>query len=98
MMRRVIVRLEAVDDLNAAFDWYESQHPGLGRDFAREISRCIDTIAETPLLYAPVEGVIRRALARKFPFGVYYLTNNDETVVLAVLHCARDPVTWKERG
>jgi len=98
MMRRVIVRPEAVDDLHAAFDWYESQYPGLGRDFAREISRCIDSIAETPLLYAQVDGDIRRALARKFPFGVYYLTNDDVTVVLAVLHCARDPDTWKTRG
>jgi len=70
----------------------------LGRDFAREISRCIDIIAETPFIYAPVDGDIRRALARKFPFGVYYLTNYDETVVLAVLHCARDPDTWKARG
>jgi plasmid stabilization system protein ParE len=95
MTHRIIVRPEAEDDLYAAFDWYESQHPGLGRDFAREISHCIDTIAESPFLYAPIVGTVRRAIARKFPFAVYYLTNEDETVVLAVLHCARDPETWK---
>jgi len=97
MTRRIIVRPEAEDDLYAAFDWYESQRPGLGRDFGREISRCIDTIAESPFLYAPIDGPIRRALARKFPFAVYYLTNEEVTVVIAVLHCARDPETWKER-
>ncbi len=48
MTHRIIVRPEAEDDLYAAFDWYESQRPGLGRDFAREISLCIDTIANLP--------------------------------------------------
>jgi len=97
MMRRVIVRPEAVDDLSAAFDWYESQCPGLGRDFAREISHCIDSIAESPFLYALIDGTLRRTLARKFPFAVYYLINEEEIVVIAVLHCARDPETWKGR-
>lgn len=97
MTHRIIVRPEAEDDLYAAFDWYESQRAGLGRDFAREISRCIDAIAESPSLHAPIDGVIRRALARRFPFAVYYLTNEKEVVVIAVLHCARDPETWKRR-
>lgn len=97
MTRRIIVRPEAEDDLYAAFDWYESQRPGLGLDFAREISHSIDAIAESPLLYAPIDGTIRRALARKFPFAVYYLTSEEQTVVIAVLHCARDPETWKGR-
>lgn len=97
MLRRIIVRPEAEDDLSAAFDWYESQRPGLGRDFAREISHCIDSIAESPFLYALIDGTLRRALARKFPFAVYYLINEEVIVVIAVLHCARDPETWKGR-
>lgn len=97
MTHRVIIRPEAVDDLNAAFDWYEVQRPGLGHEFALEISLRIDKIAESPLIYADIGGGIRRILARKFPFAVYYLTNENNTVVLAVLHCARDPATWKKR-
>lgn len=97
MARRVIIRPEAEDDLDAAFDWYEAQRSGLGRDFAREISQCIDTIAVSPLLYAEITDSVRRALANKFPFAIYYLTNEQESVVLAVLHCARDPETWKGR-
>lgn len=97
MTRRVIIRPEAVDDLNDAFDWYESQKLGLGREFSIEISQRIDKIEESPLLFADIGGGIRRILARKFPFAVYYLTNDEYTVVLAILHCARDPKTWKKR-
>ncbi|MGY8814263.1 MAG: type II toxin-antitoxin system RelE/ParE family toxin [Gammaproteobacteria bacterium] len=97
MTRRVIIRSEAVDDLNAAFDWYENENPGLGREFAVEISYRIDKIGESPLLYADIGNGIRRILASKFPFAVYYLTTEQNTVVLAVLHCARDPKTWKKR-
>jgi plasmid stabilization system protein ParE len=91
MARRVIFRPEAVDDLNTAYEWYEDQNPGLGHEFALEISRRIDKVVKSPLLYADIGNGIHRILARKFPFAVYYITNEQDTVVLAVLHCARDP-------
>ncbi|MGH8119848.1 MAG: type II toxin-antitoxin system RelE/ParE family toxin [Gammaproteobacteria bacterium] len=97
MIRHIIIRPEAEDDLDAAFDWYEAQRPGLGREFAQEISLCIDRIAGSPLLFADIGANKRRALGRKFPFAVYYLTNAQDIVVLAVLHCARDPETLKKR-
>jgi hypothetical protein len=64
MTRRVIIRPEGVDDLNAAFNWYQKQNPGLGHEFAVEISRRIDKIEESPLLYADIGGGIRRITIR----------------------------------
>ena len=33
----------------------------------------------------------RRALLRRFPYGVFYAVEADEIVILAVLHLAQDP-------
>ena len=41
----------------------------------------------------------RRALIRRFPYGVVYLPipEQDTIVVLAVLHCGRDPKLWQNQ-
>jgi toxin ParE1/3/4 len=40
---------------------------------------------------------VRRALARRFPYAVFYLVERDRVVVLAVLHQAVDPARWPGR-
>jgi hypothetical protein len=42
----------------------------------------------------------RRALIRRFPYGVIYLPvpEQNSIVVLAVLHCGRDPRLWRQRS
>ncbi len=40
---------------------------------------------------------MRRALVRRFPYEVLYEIEEDEIVVYAVYHCARDPKGWKRR-
>jgi len=62
------------------------------------VLRTIRPIAENPRTYPRVHGEVRRAVARRFPFGVFYVMESDAVVVIAVLHASRDPVRWKERS
>ncbi len=34
---------------------------------------------------------------RRFPYGVFYVIENNTLVVLAIFHCAREPIIWKSR-
>ena len=97
MAHTIIIRPEAENDINTTFDWYEQQHAGLGKEFAQELSASMDRIMGSPRLYSELYRDIRRALLRKFPFGVYYLLNDEKIIVLSVLHLAMDPVKWKSR-
>jgi plasmid stabilization system protein ParE len=54
-------------------------------------------IEKRPLAYQEVEGEVRRALTRRFPYGVFCVVEPQRIVVLAVLHTARDPQVWKAR-
>lgn len=36
---------------------------------------------------------IRRALIRRFPYGIFYLLEQDKVIVLAFLHTSRDHKT-----
>jgi len=94
------LRPEARLDLEAAARWYESQEQGLGRQFLQELRLIFNRIRANPEAYPSGYRNTRRALIRRFPYGVIYLpvTGTSISVVLAVLHCGRDPKLWRERS
>ena len=96
-MQNIIIRPEAENDINSVFDWYEEQRAGLGDEFTLELMESMDRIIDMPLIYTGLYCGIRRALLRKFPFGIYYLLNEGNIIVLSVLHLAMDPGKWKKR-
>jgi toxin ParE1/3/4 len=84
-------------DVDAAFDWYEGEQEGLGREFVDELRAVYLRIVDGPLKYAELRSGIRRALTRRFPYAVYFSIDETVVVVLAVLHAARDPAQWQQR-
>ena len=91
MTFRVRIRASARDDILEAFDWYEDQLPGLGDQFVVELDRVISRLSTDPRIYQSVHKEVRRALTRRFPYGIYYLVDQDRVNVLRVLHLARNP-------
>ncbi len=98
MTRKIIIRPEAENDLSFAYDWYDKQQAGLGRDFILEFSACMDRISDSPHLYSELYRGIRRALVRRYPYGIYYVVTGNDINVLAVIHLAMQPVRWKKRS
>jgi toxin ParE1/3/4 len=73
MKKPVIVREEAEADLSEAYQWYEQQVRGLGGEFLLCVDGVMTSIEKNPHLYPVVhKGVIRRALTRRFPYGVFF--------------------------
>jgi toxin ParE1/3/4 len=84
-------------DVEAAFEWYENERPGLGVEFLDELRATYNRIANGPLKYQELRGGIRRALFRRFAYAVYFAIEADIVVVVAVLHASRDPAEWQRR-
>lgn len=40
---------------------------------------------------------IRRVLARRFPYRIFFIVRTDAVVVFAVLHAARHDRHWRQR-
>jgi len=93
-----IVAEPAVDaDIEAAFQWYESEEPGLGFEFVDELRHAYRRILNGPFKYQDLQFGIRRAITRRFPYAIYFSVEGEAIVVLAVLHTARDPAEWQRR-
>lgn len=97
MTVEVRLRPEAEQDVAEAALWYEAHEPGLGAQFVDQVQATINTIAEQSSAFIAVHKSVRRALVRRFPFGVFYQVAKDGVIVIAVLHGSRHPRAWKER-
>ena len=84
-------------DIEAAFEWYERERPGLGLDFVDELRAAYGRIVDGPLKYPQLRSNIRRALLKRFPYAVFFAVEGEIIVVLAVLHTSRDPAEWQRR-
>ena len=88
---------EADNDAQQAIRWYDERDSELGDDFLRKVIDCITSIEQNPQQFPVVHRQMRRALVRRFPYEILYEIENDEIIIYAIYHCARDPEVWQRR-
>jgi toxin ParE1/3/4 len=84
---------EALD----AARWYEGESPGLGVAFLEVAEKTLDAVAEVPLRFPLLHRDVRRALLKRFPYGVFFRVQPHRIRVISILHLARDPARWQQR-
>jgi toxin ParE1/3/4 len=72
MSRELIIRPEAEADIASAFGWYEARVSGLRSQFLLVLDAVFNSIVRDPNVYPRVYKQVRRALARRFPFAVFF--------------------------
>lgn len=97
MNLRLVVRPQAEAELQAARDWYDTQRSGLGQDFVDQVRETIVSVAERPASFPKVHGEVRRAILRRFPYGVFFRTTTEDIVILGIIHGRRHPRLWRSR-
>jgi len=93
----IIFTQAARAEIIAAQDWYESQTPGLGARFRGGLDIAIQRIAANPLQFPLVFRDVRRALLRRFPYGLFFRIQPNALTVIACFHASRDPQQWQRR-
>ena len=97
MTLRIVFRRAAKSEFEDAAVRYDEQRPGLGEEFAIEIEQAIARAATAPTRYPIAFRDVRRTVARRFPFSIYFRLRSDVMVVLAVFHGRRNPAIWQRR-
>lgn len=93
----IVYRRQARREFDEAGDWYDRERAGLGLEFLVEIERLLSHIAATPNQFSIIHRDVRKAVAQRFPYCIYFRVRDQCIVVLAVFHSARNPAVWQGR-
>jgi toxin ParE1/3/4 len=88
---------EALEEYEEAALYYVDREPVLGLRFVDSVEECIRRILEAPMRWRVVEEDVRRCLTHVFPFAVLYTVEPEYVLIVAVMHCSREPGYWKRR-
>jgi plasmid stabilization system protein ParE len=79
-------------ELREIIGYYNLCSQGLGLEFLNEFERHVLKVASMPTQWRLVEGDIRRALMKRFPYVIYFrVLENDVLRVTVVKHQRRHP-------
>jgi len=96
---RLVIRLDALADIQEAAEWYDDQEHGLGADFSRTVLEAIDSLPANPLSnrLRDRRRHVRWLLPHRFPYRIVYQMQDKLITVFAVIHSARHERLWKRR-
>jgi toxin ParE1/3/4 len=94
---RIEFHPEAVAEFRDATAYYEKQQRDLGSRFINAVESTIAHIAESPTSWRIVEDDVRRYLTKVFPYAVLYSIEDGYILIVAVMHCRREPGYWRNR-
>ena len=95
--KRVRIRSEAQEEINAAFDWYFKRNPEAADAFLTEIGASLEQIVSHPQLYPRYTRNTRRRVLAVFPYSVIFQEKDEVILVVAVAHAKRRFGYWLKR-
>lgn len=90
-MYTLIIKPRAILMTKEAYDWYETQKPGLGEEFLDELDTVYYKLESHPAYFGKVKKNFRQAALKRFPFVIVYEIIRTEVVVFAVFHTRKNP-------
>lgn len=88
---------EALAEYEEAAKYYAQCQEGLELRFIACIEAAIRRVVESPTRWRIFEEDVRRCLAQVFPYAVLYSIEPDFVLIIAVMHCHREPGYWHHR-
>src|SRR5579871_6887525 len=98
-MKFVVRKLPVTEiDTFKVAEWYDEKEPGLGEAFVDDLDLTFELLVKNPSIYSIRFSDVRCIRLRRFvKYGVFYVVNGNEIVVLAIHHGARNTHWMQER-
>lgn len=88
---------EALSEYEDAARYYAGCQAGLELRFIASVEAAVRQITDAPGRWRIVEQDIRRCLTKVFPYAILYTIETDGVLIVAVMHCHREPGYWRRR-
>lgn len=94
---KVTILPGAATELKDAAAYYQAQQHGLGIRLLETFDTAIHEIVLAPEMYSPLGEGFRKYGLRPFPYAAIYRQDDDDIVIVAVMHQKRRPDYWRGR-
>jgi hypothetical protein len=93
MAYKIVVKQQARDDADEAYNHYEDQKIGLGDDFLDEVEKKYKKIQEKPHNYGYIDdqAILRDVKVDRFPYVIVFEIVDDTVFVYSVHNTNRHP-------
>jgi len=81
----------------SAYQWYEQQSPGLGEELLLSLEAAYEKISQSPEMYPLRFDSFRRILIKRFPYAIYFESDEKNVRVHYIFHCSQDPARLRSR-
>ena len=88
---------EALAEYEEAAQYYAGCQKGLELRFMASVEAAVRQVAGSPERWRLIEQDVRRYLTKLFPYAILYTIEPDYVLIIAVMHCHREPGYWKGR-
>jgi hypothetical protein len=88
--------INALEELDDSFEWYENQLAGLGYEFLQEIDIVLRRIVSYPDSCALIGNGLRRCVVNRCPYGIIYGSDAENIIIVAIAHLHCKPQYWHE--
>jgi len=88
---------EALDEYEDTARYYAGCQDGLELRFMACVESVFRQVSEAPARGRLFEQDVRRCLVHVFPYAVLYSIESDYVLIIAVMHCSREPGYWRHR-
>jgi toxin ParE1/3/4 len=88
---------EALEEFKDAAQYYAGRQEYLELRFIAAVETVLKRIQQNPEWARIFEDDIRRSLIHVFPYAVLYSIEPDYLLIIAVMHCNREPGYWRHR-
>jgi toxin ParE1/3/4 len=94
---RFVFHPAALTEYSEAVQYYSERRAELAQAFINAVEDAVYRVRESPTRWPIVDKDVRRCLTRRFPYGILYTIEADYILILAVMHCSREPDYWQAR-
>lgn len=88
---------DALAEYEAAARHYAGCQEGLELRFMASVEAVVQQIAAAPERWRIFEQDVRRCLTKVFPYAILYTIEPHHVLIIAVMHCHREPGYWRTR-
>jgi plasmid stabilization system protein ParE len=87
----LVIKEEAIVDMQQAYDYYEERKTGLGERFLNTLEEYLGRVRKNPLHYQIKRKPYREVFIKHFPYLIIYEILDSRIIVYAIFNTSLNP-------